>query len=129
MSKVINIPYGASQHKTAGPYSPVLEVECNKIVVISGQVSVDKEGVIHGDDVATQTRLTLLNCEAQLKTAGCTLNDVFKVNVYMTNLEHWNMLNEVYSEMMPDPKPVRTAVQAILLPNIQVEIEMWAAKE
>jgi 2-iminobutanoate/2-iminopropanoate deaminase len=121
-------PKDARQHVTAGPYSPVLEVDARHLVVLSGQVAVDMDGQIVGTTIEDQTRATLLNCANQLASAGCTLVDVFKVNIYLTDLNQWGRCNAVYEEMMPDPLPVRTAVQAGLLPGFLVEIEMWAVK-
>ncbi len=122
------LPRGASQHTTAGPYSPVLEVEPGKLVVISGQAALDPAGRVIGESIEEQTRHTLENCFTQLATAGCSPADVFKVNIFMTDLEEWPRLNAVYQEMMPEPRPVRTAVQSGLLLTLKVEIEMWAVK-
>lgn len=121
-------PAGARQHITAGPYSPVLEIDARHLVVISGQVAVDYEGHVIGLTIEEQTRATLANCASHLASADCTLADVFKVNIYLSDLEHWTRFNAVYEELMPPPLPVRTAVQAILLPGFLVEIEMWAVK-
>ncbi len=63
-----------------------------------------------------------------MATAGCTFDNVFKVNVYLTDLSIWDRFNVVYRSMMPEPRPVRTAVGTKLLPGLLVEIEMWAAK-
>ncbi len=123
-----NIPAGASQHKTAGPYSPVLEVTPGKIVVISGQAAISREGEVIGETIEDQTRNTLENCRHQLQSAGCDLNDVFKVNVFLTDLDNWPRFNEIYKTYFDDPKPVRTAVQTPLLFTFLVEIEMWAVK-
>lgn len=121
-------PKGARQHITAGPYSPVLEVDARHLVVISGQVAVDLEGHVIGETIEEQTLATLRNCAGHLATAGCSLSDVFKVNIYLTDLADWARFNAVYEGLMPAPLPVRTAVQAILLPGYLVEIEMWAVK-
>jgi 2-iminobutanoate/2-iminopropanoate deaminase len=120
------LPAGAQQHVTAGPYSPVLEVSGERIVVISGQASIDPEGKIVGQTVEEQTEYTIENCRRQLETGGCSLSDVFKVTVYLTDLSRWSDFNQVYARLMPEPRPVRTAVQAGLLPGLLVEIEMWA---
>lgn len=122
------LPAGATQHATAGPYSPVLEVDARRLVVISGQVAVAPDGAVIGADIETQADATLRNCADQLATAGCTLADVFKVNIYLTDLAMWPRFNDVYGRIMPDPLPVRTAVQAVLLPGFLVEVEMWAVK-
>src|SRR5689334_2166742 len=120
------VPPGAAQHKTAGPYSPVLEVQADRLVVISGQVAVDPEGNILGNTIEEQTRATLENCRRQLETAGCTFHDVFKVNAYMADINEWNRFNAAYMEIIPEPRPARTTVGAKLLRTFLIEIEMWA---
>lgn len=128
MNPLKKIPAGASQHVTAGPYSPVLEVGPGKIVVISGQAAIDPAGKVIGDTIEEQTRFTLENCAKQLADAGCTLADVFKANCYLTDLDEWDRFNKVYMSMMPEPRPVRTTVGVKLLLTLKVEIEMWAIK-
>lgn len=123
------VPVEAEQHTTAGPYSPVLEIDCKKLVVISGQAALDMEGNVIGDTIEEQTKVTLQNCEKQLKTANCTFADVFKVNVYLTDLDLWETFNKVYESYIPAPRPTRTAVGTSLLKNFLVEIEMWAVKK
>lgn len=126
MTKVV--PENAAQHTTAGPYSPVLEIECSKLVVISGQAALDMNGDVVGKTIEEQTEQTLKNCLTQLEFAGCTFKDVFKVNVFMTDLDLWGKFNKVYEKLLPAPRPVRTAVGTKLLPGLLVEVEMWAAK-
>src|SRR5690606_19591319 len=75
-------PRNAQQHVTAGPYSPVLEVDARHLVVLSGQVAVDLKGGVAGGSIEEQTRVTLQNCADHLAAAGCSLADVFKVNIY-----------------------------------------------
>jgi 2-iminobutanoate/2-iminopropanoate deaminase len=120
------VPSGAGQHVTAGPYSPVLEVRPGRIVVISGQAAIIEDGTIVGETIEEQTELTIANCRHQLATAGCGLDDVFKVNVYLRDLDQWDRFNKVYRELVPHPRPVRTTVGVELLGTLQVEIEMWA---
>lgn len=122
------LPKAARQHSTAGPYSPVLEVDARRLVVISGQVAVDSAGSVIGETIEDQARATLENCVVQLGSANCALADVFKVNIYLTDLSNWHRFNAVYESMMPEVLPVRTAVQAGLLPGFLVEVEMWAVK-
>lgn len=122
------MPAGAVQHVTAGPYSPVLEVKADRLVVISGQVAVDLDGNPVGETMEEQAIAALDNCRRQLESAGCGFSDVFKVNVYLADLAEWSRFNAIYQKSMPPPLPVRTAVQAILLNGFKVEIEMWAVK-
>ncbi|MCB1427658.1 MAG: RidA family protein [Nitratireductor sp.] len=123
-----SLPAGAGQHVTAGPYSPVLEISAGPLVVISGQAAIAPDGSIIGDTIEEQTRATLENCATQLASAGCSLADAFKVNVFLTDLDLWPRFNAVYMDIMPEPRPVRTAVGTALLPGLIVEVEMWAAK-
>ena len=123
------LPSNASQHTTAGPYSPVLNVKGNEFVVISGQAPINENGKVIGNTIEEQTKFTLENCRKQLNTARVNFEDVFKVNVYLTDLNLWERFNEVYKTIMPKPYPVRTAVQVGLLYGFQVEIEMWAIKK
>ena len=96
-------------------------------MVISGQAAIDGDGNIKGDSIETQTIFTLQNCSKSLESAGCKLQDVFKVNVYMKDLGQWERFNQVYRKYFLSPLPVRTAVQTGLLPGLLVEIELWAA--
>jgi len=122
------VPKGAVQHVTAGPYSPVLEINAQRLVVLSGQVAVDLDGNVVGTTMEDQAEAALANCRRQLAAAGCDLRDVFKVNVYVADLTEWSRFNAVYEKSMPTPLPVRTTVQAVLLDGYRVEIEMWAVK-
>jgi 2-iminobutanoate/2-iminopropanoate deaminase len=125
---VKEIPAGSSQHVTAGPYSPVLRIKASELIVISGQVAVAPDGSLTSENFAQQSEDTLKNCLKQLASAGCSLADVFKVNVYLADLADWGAFNAVYTKLMPDPKPVRTAIGCGLLPGYLVEVEMWAAR-
>ncbi|MFA9480301.1 RidA family protein [Phycisphaerales bacterium AB-hyl4] len=121
-------PHTARQHVGAGPYSPVLEVDADRLVVISGQGPLNEAGAVVGETIEQQTQVTLTNCQRQLAEAGCTFADVFKVNVYLADLDEWPRFNAVYQDAMPEPRPVRTAVGTALLLAMRVEIEMWAIK-
>ena len=123
-----DVPVDAAQHSNAGPYSPVLEVEFDKLVLISGQAPIDMDGTVIGRTIEEQTRFTMENCIKQLAFAQCSLDNVFKVNVYLTDLALWPRFNTVYRSYFEQPLPCRTAVQTGLLYTFLVEIEMWAAK-
>lgn len=124
----VRVPPHARQHKTAGPYSPVLEVALNKLVVVSGQAALDEAGKVVGKTIEEQTTCTMDHCRRLLSAAGSGLDQVFKVNVYLKQLEDWQRFNAVYRKYFTGTLPVRTAVRADLLMNLLVEIEMWAVK-
>ena len=126
MSRIIPVP--SEQHVTAGPYSPVLKISRDAdLVLISGQAPLNLAGEVIGDTIEEQARVTLENCRTQLAAAGADFSNVFKVNVYLTDLADWPRFNVVYREIMPQPFPARTAIGCALLDTFQVEIEMWAA--
>ncbi|MBN8639336.1 MAG: RidA family protein [Anaerolineae bacterium] len=122
------LPAEAAQHSTAGPYSPLMVINPGQLVVISGQAALDDAGAVIGTTIEEQTEFTLRNCAKQLATAGCSLQHVFKTNVYLSDINQWDAFNSVYSRIMPEPRPVRTTVQARLLAGLLIEIEMWAVK-
>jgi len=120
------LPAHAGQHATAGPYSPVLAVRADRLVVVSGQAAIMPDGTVAGNDIEEQTHLTLQNCRRQLASAGCLLSDVVKVNAYLSDMTTWKRFNSVYQSYLPEPRPVRTVVGATLLDSLLVEVEMWA---
>lgn len=121
--------HGAGQHSTAGPYRPVLSVTKGRLVVLSGQGPLNDQGEVVGATIEDQTATTIRNCEAQLSAAAASLDDVFKVNVYLADLDDWSRFNETYRRLMPRALPVRTTVGVDLLLGMRVEIDMWAAVE
>lgn len=118
----------ATQHSTAGPYSPVLEVAPGPFIVLSGQGPLDDHGNVVGRDIREQTRVTLANCAAQLARAGADLSDVFKVNVYLADLADWDEFNREYVQHFSAPLPARTTVGVQLLLGMRIEIDIWAAR-
>lgn len=112
---------------TGLPFSPVLSVEGKEIVVTAGTCCDDYDGQFP-EDFETQARNTILACERVLKEAGCGLENVFNVEVYMCDLGKWNDFNKVYRELMPSSLACRKALQLGLLPGYQVEMVMWAVK-
>ncbi|MGH9616088.1 MAG: RidA family protein [Acidobacteriaceae bacterium] len=125
----IEMPRGAAQHKAIGPYSGALKIKSGAIVAISGQGPIDDDGNIVGESIQEQTALTLENCRRQLETASASLAQVFKVTVYLKNIEDWVAFNDVYRRYFQPPYPARTAIQAVLWGGIRVEIDMMAVSD
>ncbi len=122
----LTLPAGASQHVTAGPYSPALQINGGKLVAISGQGPIDMQGSIVGQTIEEQTELTIENCRKQLASAGAPFKDVFKVMVYLNDMTEWDAFNQIYRRHFTPPYPVRTAIQAVLWGGIKVELDMLA---
>ena len=106
------------------PYSPV--VRSGDHVYTAGQVAFDATGTLVAGGTGEQTRQVLANLAACLDAAGCTFDDVVKVNVFLVDLADFEEFNEVYRAAFTEPYPVRTTVQAGLPGGIRVEIEAVA---
>jgi enamine deaminase RidA (YjgF/YER057c/UK114 family) len=116
-------------------YSPIryaqgIKTTGGTIVWISGQVSQDKNGkMVHKGDFAGQARQALSNLKAMVEAAGGTINDIIKVNTYLTDLRYREELARVRAEFFPDGKlPASTLVGVAGLadPDMLVEIEAVA---
>ncbi len=108
----------------AGPYSHA--VVANGFVFISGQGPVNPETGTMPDAFADQVRQTLKNVQTILEAAGSSLDDVVKVNAYVTDLTRFAEFNDVYKEFFRDDPPARTTVATALL-GILVEVDCIAA--
>ena len=108
----------------AGPYSHA--VVANGFVFVSGQGPVDPETGTMPDAFKDQVRQTLRNVQTILEAAGSSLDDVVKVNAYVTDLTRFAEFNEVYKEFFQNDPPARTTVAAGLL-GFLVEIDCIAA--
>lgn len=122
------LPAGATPPASGGPYSPVIVVGAGDIVTISGQGPQDAAGNVVGDTIEEQVELTLANCRRQLAAAGCSMQDVWKVGIYLADLSEWSRMNEVYARWFHAPYPTRTTVGVSLLLGMKVEIDMVATR-
>ena len=107
----------------AGPYSHA--VVANGFVFVSGQGPFDPETGTMPDAFADQVRQTLENLQVILEAAGSSLDDVVKVNAYVTDLTRFAEFNEVYKEFFRQDPPARTTVATALL-GILVEVDCVA---
>jgi len=106
------------------PYSPV--VVSGDLVFTAGQVAFDADGNLVPGGIEEQTRQVLANVEACLRAAGCGMDDVLKVSVFLTDLGDFEAFNRVYAERFEGPYPVRTTVRAGLADGLLVEIDVVA---
>jgi 2-iminobutanoate/2-iminopropanoate deaminase len=89
-----------------------------------------RTGQVVSDDVIEQTRQALANIEAILKAAGCTLNDVVKAVVYLTDMADYARVNAVYEQVFGSHKPARTCVAVSALPvRERMKLECVAYKD
>jgi 2-iminobutanoate/2-iminopropanoate deaminase len=113
--------------KPVGPFSPA--VRDDDRVYTSGQVAQDPAtGKLIEGGVAAQTEQIFRNLEVLMSAAGKSFADVLKVNVYLTDIQRFAEMNEVYAKHFAVPYPARTTVAVVALPlGAAVEIEMIAS--
>ena len=100
-------------------------ISANGFVFVSGQVPL-KDGKLSDGDIETQTGIALDNVRDILREAGCTLADVVKTNVWLTDAADFPRFNAVYAEYFPSEPPARSLVVSQLVVNAKVEVEAIA---
>ena len=111
-----------------GPYSQA--IESNGMVFVSGQLPIDPEtGVFASSDIMGQTRQSLTNMRNILESEGLYLSNVVKTTVFLSDMNNFAAMNEVYSSFFSSPFPARSAVAVKTLPkDALVEIECIPAR-
>ena len=109
-----------------GPYSQA--IVAGNLVFTAGQISLDPAtGELVTGDIATQTERVLQNLTAILAASGTSLHRVVKTTVFLSDMQDFAAMNEVYSRHFKEHKPARSTVQAAGLPRaVKVEIEAIA---
>ncbi|TCL37583.1 2-iminobutanoate/2-iminopropanoate deaminase [Anaerospora hongkongensis] len=109
-----------------GPYSQAIQT--GGLLFISGQIPVDPAtGEVVTGDVAAQTRQAIKNIIAILQSQGIGLENVVKATVFLTDMNDFPIVNQVYGEYFPQAAPARSCVQVARLPkDVSVEIETIA---
>jgi 2-iminobutanoate/2-iminopropanoate deaminase len=110
-----------------GPYSQAVKV--GNLIFVSGQVAIDPKtsGPVTGD-IKEQTKRVLENVKGVLESAGLTLDNVVKTQVFLRRMTDFSKMNDVYSSYFKSQPPARTTVQAgDLPPGFDIEIEATAA--
>ena len=106
-----------------GPYSHAMVV--NNLVFTSGQIPLDTEGNIVSSDVKEQTKQLLENLSVVLEEAGSDLNSVVKATIFISDMNEFQQINEVYGSYFNEHQPARSCVEVSRLPkDVKVEIEL-----
>lgn len=115
-----------SAPKPIGPYSQA--IRANGFLFVSGQIPIDPAtGDVVSGNIEAQTRQVLDNVSAILRAAGSSLEKVIKTSIFLTNLDDFSRMNQVYGNYMGEARPARATVQVSRLPReVLVEIEAVA---
>jgi len=126
MNKVINTQLAPAP---IGPYNQA--ILAGNTLYISGQIAIDpSNGELVLNSIVHETKQVLKNLNAVLEEAGFTAIDVVKTSIFLSNMDYFSTVNEVYAEYFSNQSaPARETVAVSTLPkNVNVEISAIAVK-
>jgi reactive intermediate/imine deaminase len=101
--------------KAIGTYSQAIKVGAT--VYLSGQIGLDPHTMQLVDGVEAQVRRVFENLSAVAAAAGGSLADIVKLNIFLTDLGHFGLVNSIMAEYFKEPHPARAAVGVSSLPR------------
>ena len=111
-----------------GPYSQA--IQAGNMVFVSGQIALHPETNKIPEDFTAQCHQVLKNLQAILEASGSSLEHTVKVMIYMTDIDRFNELNEIYARYLGSAKPARACVEVSRLPKgVLVEMDAVALIE
>ena len=121
-----------AQNKTIG-FKPGSVLSQGRVVgnmlFVAGLKGTPATGKLADLDIAEQTTLTLGAIQKVVEEAGFKMTDIVSVNVYLSDINDIDQMNEVYKKLMPDPKPTRVTVEVGHIRNGKIEISCIAIKQ
>jgi 2-iminobutanoate/2-iminopropanoate deaminase len=115
--------------RPVGPYSQA--VASGDLVFCSGQIGIDPAtGKLVEGGTKEQARQCMRNLQAVLEASGCTLAEVVKTTIFVTDMDEFKEVNEIYGSFFAKEPPARSTVGVARLPlGARVEIEAIAIKK
>jgi len=108
-----------------GPYSQA--VKFNGLLYTSGQIALKLNGEMVENDIKKQTRQIFENIKAILEDNGTFMSEVLKLNIFLTDMNDFGIVNVIMAEVFGDHKPVRSTIQVAGLPkNAMIEMDVIA---
>lgn len=108
-----------------GPYSQAIKI--NGMVYTSGQLGIHPETGEMPDDLTAQAHLVFKNLKAVLEAAGTSMDNVVKTLVFLSDMNDFVPVNDIYKEYFTNDYPARSAVEVARLPkDAKLEIEAIA---
>lgn len=126
MKKVIN---SKNAPEPVGPYNQAILIDGT--LYLSGQIALDPKSMkMDNSTIESETIRVLNNIEAVLKEANYDFNDIIKTTIFLTNMEDFNVVNEIYGKRFEKEfAPARETVEVSGLPkNAKIEISIIAKK-
>ena len=108
-----------------GPYSQAVKV--NGLLYTSGQIALTVDGIMIENDIKKQTRQVFTNIKAILEDNASSLDNVIKINIFLTDMNDFGIVNVIMADVFGDHKPVRSTVAVKTLPkNAMIEMDVIA---
>ncbi len=111
----------------AGPYSQAIELD--NLVFASGQIAINPATGEIPEGIEAQAHQALKNAKAVIEASGAKWENVVKTTVFITNVDDFGKVNEIYATYFKQPYPARSCVEISRLPKgALIEVEVIAAK-
>jgi 2-iminobutanoate/2-iminopropanoate deaminase len=122
------IIYTKDAPQPIGPYSQAVKI--NKKLFVSGQIAIDPStGNLKLDNVHEETTQIMKNIGAILIAAGMDYTNIVKTTIFLTNMNNFSSVNEVYGSFFKSDFPARETVQVARLPkDVNIEISVIASE-
>lgn len=107
-----------------GTYSQAIRVSGGDTVYLSGQIGLDPISMQMENGIEAQIQQVFSNLKAVAKASGGGLNDIVKLNIFLTDLDNFALVNEIMANHFAQPYPARAAIGVKSLPrNALVEMD------
>jgi 2-iminobutanoate/2-iminopropanoate deaminase len=123
-----SIIYSKNAPSPIGPYSQA--VQAGNMLFVSGQIAIDPitQQLIEGA-IEDETKRVMQNIEALLEASGFTFADIVKTSIFLSDMKHFALVNDIYGSFFQSDFPARETVAVLGLPkNVNVEISVTAYK-
>ncbi len=111
-----------------GPYSQA--IEAGDFVFVSGQIGIQPETGEVVEGVEAQTKQVLANLQAILEKAGTDFSQVVKFTIFLSSMDDFTLVNDIYGSYLQQPYPARATVEVSRLPkDVLVEMDVIAHKK
>lgn len=111
------IVHTADAPQAIGTYSQAVRISGGDTIYLSGQIGLNPVSMQMADGIEAQIRQVFANLTAVAKAGGGSLNDVVKLNIFLTDLDHFALVNEIMAGHFSQPYPARAAVGVKALPR------------